>query len=224
MRIGVSINGVLRDFFGKIESTHEKYFPTEEDCDPLRVLDYDLDKWITFPEEEMKQTELKFNPNFSEKDDDQEVKLNKVNKKVTLHEFLYEKCTLEIFGYADEQVPGAVESLNKCILNYPNHEFNIISREIGLSIPSTLFFLSKTSSMCQNIKFVKEYKSVWDEVDLMVTDQPEIIKSKPKDKLCFIIHKDFNESCYNKHDLGIILLDSIKDLQESLQMFTSKKN
>jgi hypothetical protein len=37
MEIGISINGVLRDFFGQIEEVHVKYFPPEEDEDPIKV-------------------------------------------------------------------------------------------------------------------------------------------------------------------------------------------
>jgi hypothetical protein len=43
MEIGISINGVLRDFFGQIEEVHVKYFPPEEDEDPIKVKDYDLE-------------------------------------------------------------------------------------------------------------------------------------------------------------------------------------
>jgi hypothetical protein len=56
MKIGISIDGVLRDLFGKIEDTHQKYFPSEDD-ENVKVLDYDFDKWLTFPEEETKQAE-----------------------------------------------------------------------------------------------------------------------------------------------------------------------
>jgi hypothetical protein len=48
MKIGVSIDGVLRDLFGQIEDTQSKYF-LEEDKDPIKVEDYDLEKWVTFP-------------------------------------------------------------------------------------------------------------------------------------------------------------------------------
>ena len=51
MKIGISINGVLRDYFKQIEDTHTKYFPPEEEGEEIRVMDYDLEKWVVFPDE-----------------------------------------------------------------------------------------------------------------------------------------------------------------------------
>lgn len=222
MKIGVSIDGVLRDLFGKIEDTHQKYFPSEND-EHIKVLDYDFDKWLTFPEEETKQAELEFNPEFNEDQfltEEQDLTFNNNINKVTVEEFLYEKCTLEIFGYANEEIHSVVESLNQIIIENPEHEFIIISREIGMSIPSTFFFLSKTKCMCQNIKFVKEYESVWDHVDVMITDHPKIINSKLKDKICVKIEKEFNklnvQSNINIKSIKEIDRDFIKNLENIL--------
>jgi hypothetical protein len=195
MKIGVSIDNVLRDYFGQIENTFQKYFAGEDD-EPIEIKDYDLEKWIVFPEEEIKQAELEFNPNFNEDvffEDESETILNSVKTKVTLQEFMYEKCTLEIFGYANEVVSSAVETLNNLILENPQHEFIIITREGGLMIPSTLFFLSKTRCTCPNIKFVTEYSKVWDYVDVMITDHPEILNSKPLEKISVVVDKDYNQ-------------------------------
>jgi hypothetical protein len=196
MKIGVSLDGVLRDLFGKIEDTHQKYFPEEEEENKVKILDYDFDKWLHFPEEEIKQTELEFNPEFNESDSievEQNLTITNVKEQVTTEEFLYEKCTLEIFGYAGEEINSAMETLNQLIIENPEHEFIVISREIGLSVPATFFFLSKTKCMCQNIKFVKDYESVWEFVDVMITDHPKIITSKPQNKVCVKINKQFNK-------------------------------
>ena len=62
-----------------------------------------------------------------------------------------------------------------------------------MAIPSTYFFLAKTKSSCPNIKFVKEYSKVWDHVDVMITDHPKIIGTKPNGKVSIIIDKDYNK-------------------------------
>lgn len=212
MRIGVSIDGVLRDFLGQVEETHKKYFPTEEGNEEIKVKDYDLEKWVTFPEEEFSQGEMVFNPEFSEEnflESEENTEIVKTSKKTTLEEFLYEKCTVELFGYAEESISSAVETLNQLILNNPRHEFILISREGGMAIPSTLFFLAKTKSTCFNIKFVTEYSKVWDYVDVMITDHPKILKSKPKNKLSVIIDKEYNENI-TKH--SGIRLKTIKEI------------
>jgi len=212
MKIGLSIDGVLRDLFGKIEDTHQKYFPSEED-EKIKIKDYDFDKWLHFPEEETKQAELEFNPEFNEEkflDEEQDLTFNNNVNKVTVEEFLYEKCTLEIFGYAGEEIHSAMETLNQLIIENPEHEFIIISREIGMSIPSTFFFLSKTKCMCQNIKFVKDYENVWPHVDVMITDHPKVITSKPRGKICVKVTKEFN----NLNIQSNIDIKSIKEIDK----------
>ena len=197
MKIGISIDGVLRDLFNQIEETHKKYFPTKEGEEEIKINDYNFDEWITFPKEEITQGEMEFNPDFNEDDfleSEENTELSDIVKQTTIEEFLYEKCTVEIFGYADESIKSAVETVNQLILENPQYEFTIISREGGLAIPSTLFFLSKTKSICSNIKFVTEHSLVWDYVDVMITDHPKVANSVPKGKLVLLIDKEFNKN------------------------------
>jgi len=228
MKIGVSIDGVLRDFLGQVKETHLKYFPTIEGEKEIEVSDYELDKWVTFPEEEVKQGEMEFNPDFDEEsflESKEETELTEVKDKVTLDEFLYERCTVEIFGYAEESISSAVETLNQLILDNPRHEFILISREGGMAIPSTLFFLAKTKSTCPNIKFVTDYSKVWDYVDVMVTDHPKIINTKPLEKINIVIDKEYNKKVVQSgHRIKTIkeiderLLDNIEQLYQGFPL------
>lgn len=214
MKIGLSIDGVLRNLLGQIEETHKKYF-FDENKEPIKVEDYDFEKWLTFPEEEVTQGEIEFDVNFNETDfleSENNINVIKKKTKTNLKEFLYEKCTVEIFGYADEVISSAVETLNQLILKNPEHEFILLSREGGLSVPSTLFFLAKTKSICQNIKFVNEYSKVWDNIDIMVTDHPNIINTKPKNKSLIIVNKDYNKN-FIDFDYRI---NSIKELDNQI--------
>lgn len=214
MKIGVSIDGVLRDLLGQIEETHSKYF-SQENVEPIKIPDYELEKWVTFPEEESKEGEISFDPNFNEEDfleSEKETELIKVTKKVTLEEFLYEKCTVEIFGYANEAISSAVETLNQLILENSKYEFILLSREGGLAIPSTLFFLAKTKSICSNIKFVTDYTKVWDYIDVMITDHPKILENKPSKKLSIIIDKEYNQ----KINQSGVRIKTIKEIDARL--------
>lgn len=219
MIIGISINGVLRDFLKQIEIFHSKCYP---DIDtPIEVNDYDLDKWITFPEEEVKQAELTFNPEFNldlTKDglnNIENIELETKIEEVTIDEFLYEKGAFEIFGSSNEVLPNIVVTLNRLILDNPQHDFILMSKESGLSIPSTHFFLSKTFCMCPNIKFLNSYKDHWDFVDVMVTDHPEIITTKPNNKKCVVVRKNFNTDLS-----GDYLINSLKDFGDLLEEIT----
>ena len=190
MKVGISINGVLRNFFGRIENIHTKYF-NPEDGQEVQVKDYDLEKWLWFPKEEIVRKEMEFNPNFNMKeflaDENSDNHLVEVvDDEITVEDFVYDKCCLEIFGYADEIVDGAVQSVNDLELHLKmtgkEHKMIITSREAGRSVPSTLFFLSKTGCMIQDIKFTMGLTECWDDVDVMVTDHPEILNSKPEGK------------------------------------------
>ena len=53
---------------------------------------------------------MEFNPDFNEEDfleSEDNTELVEVKNKVTLDEFLYEKCTVEIFGYGEESVSSS---------------------------------------------------------------------------------------------------------------------
>ena len=201
MKVGISINGVLRNFFGRIENIHTKYF-NPEDGQEVQVKDYDLEKWLWFPKEEIVRKEMEFNPNFNMKeflaDENSDNHLVEVvDDEITVEDFVYDKCCLEIFGYADEIVDGAVQSVNDLELHLKmtgkEHKMIITSREAGRSVPSTLFFLSKTGCMIQDIKFTMGTTDCWEFVDIMVTDHPEILNSKPKGKKVIKIEKPFNQ-------------------------------
>jgi hypothetical protein len=69
----------------------------------------------------------------------------------------------------------------------------ITRREAGRSVSATLFFLSKTGCMIQDVKFTMGLTDCWKYNDIMVTDHPEIIKSKPEGKIVIKVEKPFNE-------------------------------
>lgn len=199
MIVGISINGVLRDYFGKIESTHTKYF-NPEDGQEIKIKDYDLEKWVKFPEENVVRQEIEFNPDFNEKEfvkSSSNFELQEVKEDpITVDDFIYDKCCLEIFGYAEEEMDGIVQSLNDFDLHLKilkkDHELIITSREAGRSVPATLFFLSKTGCMIQNIKFTVATTDCWKDVDVMITDHPEILSTKPENKITIKVEKPFN--------------------------------
>jgi hypothetical protein len=218
MRIGVSVNGVLRDFFGQIEKTHTKYF-NPEDLQEIKVRDYNLEEWVKFPQEEIVRNEIEFNPNFDEreflKNEDELQNTEEVkDDEITVDDFVYDKCCLEIFGYADENEDGAVQTINDLdLMTVGKHEFIITSREAGRSVPATLFFLSKTGCMVQNIRFTLGTTDCWNHVDCMITDHPEILNSKPEGKLTIKVGKNFNMDIPSDYTVN-----TIKELTE-LEVF-----
>lgn len=157
MRIAISINGIIRDLFGKIKQVHKKYYNSDIEED----LNY-----------ENAQELLEF------KDEDEFL------------EFLYREAPMEIFGHATEVTANFIRNLNELSSeHYPDHTITLISDEVGRGIPATYWFLAKYGCSIKNIKFytVGYVEKLWDEFDLIITNDEPIIKSKPKDKLLYTV-------------------------------------
>lgn len=177
--IGIDPNDVIRDFTGQIEYTYNKYINTGEDINiekkPLET--FDLIKYFPFDTTE------------------------------ELNKFLYQDAALEIFGHADELETNLIVKLNMFIMDMIDlygHEVVIISRETTSAIPATLFFLSKTACKCKNIKFVTSHKEQWDGIDILITANPEVLKTKPENKTAIKLNRTYNvdsESDYQINSL-----------------------
>jgi len=188
MRIGIEINGVLRDTLGKLEEVYNKN--TNEKTEEVNE-----------NEEHIELLEL--TGIFSE--------MVAQDKNINIYKFLYEEYSMEIFGYARSSEMLTFNYLNEFYIDFRNnHDIIIVSNEYGKSKPASLFFLSKFRCEIETIKFYSEYTkdSMWDSVDLLVTANPFNIKSAPNNK---IIVK--YETEYNKHVLCDKTISSINDLK-----------
>jgi len=177
VRIGIEINGVLRDTLGKIEQTYEKFFLTstegiEEDgefkYDKISDLStLDISKHLKFKSDE------------------------------ELYEFLYEEFPMEIFGHAQSSEYTTFNDLNDIYLDYRDKfDFLIVSDEIGKSKPASLFFLSKFGCLLEKIKFYSNLTidGMWDEVDVLITSNPELLLNHPEGKKIIKYQTIYNEN------------------------------
>jgi hypothetical protein len=69
--------------------------------------------------------------------------------------------------------------------------------------------LSKLSGKFNNIKFVRDYKNKWDHVDILITANPNTLKSKPQGKVSIKVINNYNKNC--ESDYTIIDLKEILD-------------
>ena len=130
MKIGISINEVLRDTLSQMDYTYSKYI-TGKDSTITRdeVTSFNLEEHFTF------------------------------DSKKDLNRFLYDEASLEIFGHADQMVENLMTKFNMFLVDIEEeeeHTIELVSREFLRSIPSTLFFLSKLGCRASNIRFVKQ--------------------------------------------------------------------
>lgn len=191
MRIGVDINEVVRDYMGKLISVYEKY--TEQE--PVLPIDtFELQNHFPF-----------------------EDGIDGFNN------FVYNDAAFEIFGSANE-INGQIVALNEFLLELKKegeHTLKLVSREALQSIPSTYFFLSKTSCKINEVKFYTKYENLWDDVDVLITANPRTINAKPEGKICVMVNTAYNtevESDFKIKDLKEFLVD--KELQD--KVFTTK--
>jgi hypothetical protein len=195
MRIGIEVNGVLRNTLGKIEQTYQKFM-----IDKTEGIEYEDDfKYeITYPIED-----LEIKKHFSFRDDDE------------MYSFLYEEFPMEIFGHSQSSEYTTFNDLNEIYINLrDNHEVVIVSDEISKSKPSTLFFLSKFGCLVEKIKFYSNItiNSMWDEVDVLLTSNPSLLLDYPKDKTVIKF-----ETEYNKNIDSFYTIKTLKEFEEKLK-------
>jgi len=182
MRIGVSINEVLRDFLNQLVYTYDKYIGVsnikEGDVKSLNLLDYfsfsnldELNKFMYL------EAPLEI---FGHADQMSDGLMNHFNN------FL-----------ADINDDG-------------EHEIELVSKEVDKSIPSTYFFLSKTGCKIDKIRFVKNSIKEWDGIDVLITANPDALKNKPSGKVSIKINTSYNKDIKADFELNSIL-DFIKD-------------
>jgi hypothetical protein len=183
-RIGVSLNEVLRDYIGQLVYTYQKYIG-DIDITEGDVTNLNLIEFFKFED------------------------INKLNS------FLYLEAPLEIFGHADQMSDGLMNRFNTFLMDIKDdeeHEIEIVSREIDKSIPSTYFFLSKTSCRADKVRFVQNHADKWDGLDVLITANPQALEAKPVGKISIKVKASYNQDVAADYEIDSIL-DFIKDAE-----------
>ena len=190
MKIGITIDGVIRDFLTKFELVYDKYFPVNEE--------------ETLPERNITTLNLLDHFEFS-------------GGTTELNKFMYVDAALEIFGHANEKKLNSVEHLNQLhnLLEDMGHTPIVISKELNNSKPATLFFLSKLSAKINNIIFIREYDKKWDHVDILITANPITLNTKPVGKVSIKVINKYNKNV--KADYTIVDLKELLNDKKTLQ-------
>ena len=191
MKIGISINEVLRDFIGQFIYTYDKYIVPELEADGVTVPDLEIEDVTSF----------NLMDHFEFKD------INRFNT------FLYLEAPLEIFGHADLMSDGLMNHFNNFLVNIKDdeeHEVYLVSREVDKSIPSTYFFLSKTGCKADKIQFYPSNENEWDGIDVLVTANVVALENKPQGKISIKVKSPYNKDVKADYEIDTIL-DFIND-------------
>ena len=199
MRIGVELNGVLRDTLKKIQQEYEKWYlnnPFKED-NGEEDFEYEVMSDLT---------SLDISKHLKFKNEDE------------LYDFLYKEHTMEIFGHAGSVEPSGLLELNEFYLDMRElHDIIVVSDEIGKSKPASLFFISKFGCLVESVKFYSEstINSLWDSVDILLTANPKLLLNHPKNKIVI----KFN-TIYNQNVESDFHISSLKELKLKIQEIT----
>jgi hypothetical protein len=210
MRIGIEINGVLRDTIGKFTQLYEKHMIEEKDHDG-KTFELDMSGNT---EELVSKEEFKYEI-LSDVTSLDLMQHFKFNDKEELYSFMYEDFAMQIFGHAGSTETFTFNDLNEIYHKYrDNNELLIVSDEMGKSKPASLFFLSKFGCLLEKVKFYSNLtkKSMWSEIDVLLTSNPDLILEKPKDKIVVKYNTIYNKNIDCEYEIS-----SLKEFDEILQ-------
>lgn len=116
--------------------------------------------------------------------------------KEVYNRFMYEDYLFEIHGAAPPMYKNMDVHINDFYLKYNNNvDFTILSIENRFSIPPTMFFLSKISCRFKNYRFVEKGTEMWDNIDVLITTDPELLKlGAPWGKKIIKLKRPYNEN------------------------------
>jgi hypothetical protein len=192
MKIGIEINGVLRDSLKKIQQEYEKWYidnPFKEETEFEYKVISDLET-------------LDIMKHLSFKDENE------------LYDFLYKEHTMEIFGHAGSVEMSSMNDLNDFYMDIrDNHDIIIVSDEIGKSKPASLFFLSKFGCLVESVKFYSEItiNSLWDSIDVLLTANPNLLLNYPENKIVIKFETTYNKDIECNHTIK-----NLKDLKNKI--------
>jgi hypothetical protein len=212
MRIAIDVNGVLRDTIGKFKQLYEKhlienpqneyqtYLIDSEGNTELDTLPTPFEYKILSP-----VTSLDLKQHFAFQNEEE------------YYSFMYEEYCMELFGHTPSTEMTTFVDLNEIYKDLRNMwDFSIISDEIGKSKPATLFFLSKFGCELEKVTFYSNFtiNSIWNEFDVLLTANPNLLLNHPKDKILIKFETDYNTDI--KQENSIKELKELKSILEKI--------
>jgi len=217
-KIGIEINGVLRDTISKFTELYEKHLVDShfnESTDKTYEIEFsgDTDEVIEFNETiEVNNFEYKVLSPVTSLDLGSHFSFP---SKDELYSFMYEEYTMELFGHAPSTEMLSFNLLNDIYYNLRDtYDLMIVSDEIGRSKPSSLFFLSKFGCLVEKVFFYSEItkNDMLGEVDILLTANPDLLLNKPDNKIIIKFITDYNKNIKSEYEIS-----SLSDLELTIK-------
>jgi hypothetical protein len=211
MRIAIDINGVLRDTIGKFKHVYEKHLIDSGNDYVIPTYTLDMSGNTELQEEQTPfeykilspVTSLNLQEHFAFQSEEE------------FYSFMYEEYCMEIFGHSPSVEMTTFNDLNEIYIDLRNQlDFIIISDEIGKSKPASLFFLSKFGCELEKVVFYSNitFNSIWNEFDVLLTANPNLLLNHPKDKTVIKFETEYNQDIKKYYSIK-----KLKELKPILQ-------
>ena len=176
MKIGITLNEVLRDFISQLKYVYKKYY--NEDLIDTEITDWDLIKFFKF--------------------NDKEGLNNFLYSSAALEIFGHA-------DQLHNNIMNDLNSFIANIIDEEEHEVFLISRDAHKARPATLFFLTKLGFTGNNIKFVLDTTKKWDDIDILITANPIALESKPEGKISVKVNTTYNVDIESDYEVDTLL-------------------
>lgn len=174
LRVGLVLNNLIRDYLSRLIEVYVKYTTPKDALEPhmpiMPINPYLLEDSFPLPDDDFDN----------------------------IYAWLYHSVPLEVFGGANQTRTNILQRI--CMFQTKIHDkFVLLSRETARSKYATFSFLAKNQFDLNEIVFVENYEDYWKYVDVVITDNPEILKVKPEGKTAVVLMNEYNKEC---HSLG----------------------
>lgn len=184
MKIAIDLNDVVRAYSKTFAKYYKKSIDSAINLDEIELNSNDLNEVFQF------------------------------NTKNDYYKFLYEDYSFEIFGAAPPIDKNLPSDINWWITNIVENididekiDFMVVSTmELGLTIQSTYFFLSKIGCRIREVFLPKDSIDIWDKCDILITANPNLLDNKPENKKSIKINMP-----YNKESNSTLSFDSLEE-------------
>lgn len=215
-KLGITINGVLRDLEFQFDKVYRKAFIRNDSLVGMNENFEAVEEETDWEKEERLEKEKITLP----VDTTDFMNHYKFDSKISFENFINEDYNFQILGAATA-LPKSFDYLLRIQnVGEANQLFDttIFSKENGKSITSTLNFLGKSMCRTKSLKFLDDYKNIWDFCDVIITDLPEILESKPEGKTSIKINKLYNQ--WSPSDYTFDSLAEVSDKEFLANLFS----
>ncbi len=220
--IGISLDGVIRDFYTEFDKQYRKAFihnpslvemnrdmTLKEQTEDELVL---LEKKIELKEKELITLPMNSYDLFNHYKFDNTVGMDGetiLSPQEALDEFMYQKFPFQIFGKGEEY-KGASEAFNRIQaygIQNKLYKTVLLTSVGGAALPATWHFLATHNCRMRSFQCVEQEHEKWDHCDILIDCVPEILQDVPGGKIAIKIEHAFNS--WDKADHSFKLLSEI---------------